>query len=360
MVSSSSSFIRALAAGFAAAYALTAGTADGQPVKGAGPAPAPRASSDATGAPPSPLPSCQLRGVIPMGKGVEIWDAAVGGNAIGKFSGASTPLFVAHLPADPKAQRARVATSIGLGDPTVRVEGWAMASTIPLFSTRDLPAGSHVSIARSHRVELLRVAPDGLEVQLAIAGTSGQTVRAKVPCDALAVSPPPTAAGPAAAGGTQWVSKGGSIDILDTPNGSVVFSLRLDGANAQTFWSTEQRGNFLRVESRSDVVLTGWIRVSDVQRVKAGEVRAKYVPPQVPAGSIVRLPENPPLARVLREATLHADAERTARVIGAVEPGAEVYVLATIAGYVSVLPKNLGVVAADRKGFWVAAAEVQR
>jgi len=184
----------------------------------------------------------------------------------------------------------------------------------------------------------------------------------------LALAPPPASEG---SGTRQWISKGGSIDLHDQPGGNVVFSLRLDGESVQAFWSTEQRGAFVRVESRSDVVLRGWVRVSDLQPVKPGEVRGKYVPPQAPAGSVVRLPEDPPLARVLREASVHADAERAAKVIGAVEPGAEVYGPAPAPGVVGVPPrhpgepggglrKNPGIMGPGRKGFWIAAFETAR
>lgn len=341
------------AAALAAVSMVAAGSSHAQTGKPAGSAPPSRASS----APASPLPGCSLRGTIPMGKSVEVFDAATGGNVVARFTGARTPLYVSELPADPKTSRTLVATSTGSGDPTVRINGWALAAGIPIFAERDIAAGPHVAIARGTRVELVRTASDGLEVQMSIAGTTGQTVRTKAACDALALAPPPSTE---STGTRQWISKGGSVDLYDQPNGNVVFSLRLDGENVQAFWSTEQRGAFLRVESRSDVVLRGWVRVSDLQPVKAGEVRGKYVPPQAPAGSVVRLPEEPPVARVLREATVHADAERAARVIGAVEPGAEVYVLATIAGYVSVLPKNLGIMAPERKGFWIAASEIAR
>ena len=345
------------AAAFAVVSMAAATASHAQPGKPAGSAPPPRTSSTAAAAPPSPLPGCSLRGTIPMGKSVEVFDAAVGGNVVARFTGARTPLYVSELPADPKASRTLVATSTGGGDATVRINGWTLAAAIPVFAERDIAAGPHVAIAKGTRVELLRTAADGLEVQLTIAGTSGQTVRTKAACDALALAPPPASEG---SGTRQWISKGGSIDLYDQPSGNVVFSLRLDGESVQAFWSTEQRGAFVRVESRSDVVLRGWVRVSDLQPVKPGEVRGKYVPPQAPAGSVVRLPEDPPVARVLREASVHADAERAAKVIGAVEPGAEVYVLSTIAGYVSVLPKNLGIMAPERKGFWIAASEIAR
>lgn len=50
-----------------------------------------------------------------MGTSIQIEDAPLGGSAIGHLTGAVTPLWIAHLPADPKSQRARVATSIGQG-----------------------------------------------------------------------------------------------------------------------------------------------------------------------------------------------------------------------------------------------------
>jgi hypothetical protein len=325
-------------------------------------APPPRPSSaTANATTPSPLPGCSLRGSIPMGKGVEIFDAQSGGAAIARFTGASTPLWIAQLPADPKLGRAKVATSVGQGVATVRIEGWVQASTVPLFVTRDVASvPGHVWIARGHRVELVRVAADGLEVRLAVAGTSGQSVTAKVPCDALALSPTGAPQPSIPGGARHWVTRGGAVDLFDKAGGSVVFTLQLGGGAVQSFWGSETRGPFLRVDARSDVVLSGWVRLADVSSVKEGEIRARHVPPQAPAGSQVQLPDNPPLARVLRETTVHVEADRNARVIGAVEPNAEVYVLSTITGYVSVLPRGVGVMAPERKGFWILASQIAR
>lgn len=341
----------------ATAVLLMAASAAAQAPRPTSSAPPPRASSTAPPAPATPLPGCSLRGSIPMSKTVQVFDTASGGQPIARFTGARTPLYVSELPADPRSARAFVATSTGGGDATVRIQGWVQAASIPVFAARDVAVSPHVAIAAGTRVEMLRTGSDGIEVQLAIAGTTGQTVRGKASCDALALSPPPAVD---ATGTRHWISKGGSVALYDAPNGNVVFSLQLSGENVQAFWSTEQRGTFLRVESRSDVVLRGWVRLADVQPVKPGELRGKYVPPQAPAGSVVRLPDDPPLARVVREVPVHADADRTSKVLGAVEPGAEIYVLSTIAGYVSVLPKGLGIMAPERKGFWIPANEVVR
>ena len=47
-----------------------------------------------------------------------------------------------------------------------------------------------------------------------------------------------------------------------------------------------------------------------------------------------------------------------ARGIFFIKPGAEVYVLATIVDWVSVVPKEIGVMAAPRKGFWMSTADL--
>ena len=48
------------------------------------------------------------------------------------------------------------------------------------------------------------------------------------------------------------------------------------------------------------------------------------------------------------------------RPIGVVEPGAEVYIMETMAGWTNVLPKALYVVPPEDGGFWIPSAEAPR
>lgn len=309
-------------------------------------------------APPSPLPGCSVRGTVPMPKGTEIFDAASGGQLLGNFTGAITPVYLSQLPADPKAGRALVATSNGQGA-SMRVEGWVRPSDVPLFLVSDVSSvPGHVAIAKGARVAISRVSADGIEVEHTVSGTSGQVVRAKATCDVLSLTPPGLAE--PTLGGRRYIAQGRPVDVYDTPGGRVVFTLGLTGDGVQGFRSSEVRGAFARVTSRTDLTLEGWVRLAELSSVPDGELRDRYVPPQAPNAIEVKLADAPTLGRAARESALRADADRTAKQIGAVEPGAEVLILATIQGWVSVVPKGIGVMAAPRKGFWMSATDLAK
>src|SRR5512132_43987 len=80
-------------------------------------------------------PACVLAGTEPVPKGLQIFDAPSGGRAIGSFSGAFASLRLSELPADPTTDRARVSTSLGSG--SVRLDGWVVPATIPVYTARD-------------------------------------------------------------------------------------------------------------------------------------------------------------------------------------------------------------------------------
>jgi hypothetical protein len=59
-----------------------------------------------------------------------------------------------------------------------------------------------------------------------------------------------------------------------------------------------------------------------------------------------------------RAVAIHLGRGDTTPVIGEIEPGSEVYVMDTLLGWVSVLPKALHVMPADDKAFWVKASDL--
>ncbi len=307
---------------------------------------------------PSPLAGCSVRGAVPVPKGTEIFDAQAGGQLIGRFTGAITPLYLSQLPADPRSGRALIATSNG-ETPSLRLEGWVRPSDVPLFVTADVASvAGHVAIAKGARVAIARVSADGIEIEHAVSGTSGQVVRAKATCSVLSLTPPGLAE--PTLGGRRFLAQGRPIDVYDAAAGRVVFTLDLTGDGVQGFRVSEVRGAFAHVTSRTDLTLDGWVRLGDLSAVADGELRDRYVPPQAPAAVMVKLGEAAPLARAIRDSAIRADADRGAKQIGTVEPGAEVLVVATILGWVSVVPRDIGVLAVERRGFWMASADLAK
>lgn len=317
----------------------------------------PEARADIAGPSGVTSPACVLKGTAPIPKGTQIFDAPSGGQAVANFVGSPVPMRMSEIPADPESGRVKLATSLGSG--SVRIEGYASASAITVYTTRDLPVvAGNVSITSSHKVKIVRATPESLQVELSVAGTRSQRVKAMAACDALALergAPIPVEVPPFGRG---YLTKDTQVDIYDAPNGSAVFSLLMLEGSSQLFWSTESKAGFVHVKSRSDLALDGWIRFRDLDPLKKGEMLDQYVPPQGAAGGAQLVIDKPPPVRIAaREIAIRAKRDEKAKPIGVVEVGAEIYVMETVAGWSNILPKNLHVLPPDDGGFWIPASE---
>ncbi|UQA57912.1 hypothetical protein [Polyangium aurulentum] len=318
------------------------------------PAPAPPPPSGVTG------PGCVIRGSSPIAKGTVLYDAPSGGRPIASFTGNYTPMSLSDIPADPSALRAKLVTSAG--GPNVRIEGYATASAVPLWSARDIPlAAGHVWVASSQKLGLVSAAPGALTVEVTISGSNGQSVRATAACEAFALSrgaPVPMAV---PGNGRGYLTKAQSVDILDSPNGQSVFTLSLFEGVQKLFWSTETSGAFVHVTYRSDLVIDGWARASQLDPLKKGEMMDQYIPPETQVAGAKLLSDDPPrIATATRDIAIRARRDEKERPIGVVESGAEIYILETVAGWTNVLPKKLYVVPPEEGGFWIPASETPR
>jgi len=284
----------------------------------------------------------------------------VGGRAVATFTGAWQPMALADFPADPTAGRARIRTTLGSG--SFRVEGWAMPSAIAVFTTRDVPVSpGHVWISEAQRVKLVQAASGSLGVELRVAGTGGQTVRATAPCDALALQQGTPSAMEVPGNGRGYLSKGSTVDLFDEPGGTVLFTLKAMERAAQLFWSTESRAGFVHVKARGDLTLDAWARASNLEALKKGEMMDQFIPPTTAvAGAQLSLDKPPRLVRATHEIPLRARREDAEKPIGAVEVGAEVYVMETLLGWTNVLPRNLGLAPAEGGGFWIPSSEAPK
>ena len=80
----------------------------------------------------------------------------------------------------------------------------------------------------------------------------------------------------------------------------------------------------------------------------------QFIPPTTAInGAQLALDKPPRVAQAAQEIPLRARRDDKEKPIGAVEAGAEVYVMETLLGWNNVLPKNLGVTPAEDGGFWV-------
>jgi hypothetical protein len=301
-----------------------------------------------------------LKGTYPGPKGTSIYDAASGGKALASFTGALQPLSLSDFPADPTAGRARVGTSLGTG--ALRLEGWVAPSAVAVFTVRDVPVqAGHVWISDAQRVKLVQASQGALGVEVVVAGTGGQAVRATVPCDALALqqgSPTPMEV---PGNGRGYVSKGTAIELFDAPNGSSIFTLKVLEGASHLFWSTESRAGFVHIRGRGNLTIDAWARASALEPLKKGEMMDQFIPPTTAvAGAQLALDKPPKVVQATREIPVRAHREDKEKPIGAIEVGAEVYLMETMTGWVNVLPKNLGLTPADDGGFWIPAADAPK
>ena len=311
-------------------------------------------------------PTCALKGTFPGPRGTAIFDARSGGHAVATFSGAVQALTLDDFPADPTAGRARVRTSLGAS--SLRIDGWVAAADVAVFTRRDVPVQSgHVAIADAQRVRLVSASGHaggdprtlGLGIEVTVAGTGGQTVRALAPCDALALQPGAATVMAVPGNGRGYLSKLRAVELFDQPAGSAVFSLQVMEGASHLFWSTETRGGFVHVTARGNLAIDAWARLGSLEPLKKGEMMDQFLAPTTAvAGAQLALDRPPRLLTAAREIPLRAHRDEKETPIGAIEAGAEVYVMETLSGWTNVLPRNLALRPADDGGFWVPSAEL--
>ena len=303
-------------------------------------------------------PACVLAGNEPVPKGLQIFDAPSGGRVIGSFSGAFASLRLSDLPADPVTGRARVSTS--LGSASVRLDGWVVPATIPVYTARDLSVmGGHVWISTAQKIKLVQAAAGSLTGEVTILGTDGQTTKASGPCDAFTLQRGTPTAMEVPGNGRGYLMKTTSIELFDAPNGNAVFSLNMNEGSAQIFWSTESRAGFVHVKARSDLTLDAWARFRDLEPMKKGEMMDQFVPPTTAIqGAQLALDPPPRVVRATKEIPIRLRRDAKDAPVGAVEVGAEIYVLQTMTGWSSILPRSLALTSPDDGGFWIPSSEV--
>jgi hypothetical protein len=303
-------------------------------------------------------PTCSLSGTEPVGKGLQIFDAPSGGRVIGSFSGTFVALRLSDFPADPGGGRARVSTSVGSG--SVRLDGWVAPATIPVYTARDLPVMSgHVWISIAQKIKLVQAAAGSLTGEITILGTSGQTARASGSCDAFTLQRGTPSAMEVPGNGRGYLMKTTSLDLFDDANGSAVFALKMSEGSGQLFWSTESRAGFVHLRSRSDLTLDAWARMRDLEPLKKGEMMDQFVPPtSAISGAQLALDPPPRVVTATREIPIRIKRDAKDTPVGAIEVGAEVYVLETITGWSNILPKSLSLSPPDDGGFWIPSSEV--
>ncbi|MCA9596780.1 MAG: hypothetical protein KC776_25870 [Myxococcales bacterium] len=306
--------------------------------------------------------SCTLRGMAQMPVNLAIYDKPSGGSPIARFSGGETALAASDFFAD-GGKRVEIQTGTGTG--SFRIAGYIDASKVPVFTKHRVSVISgNVWIAPNRSVSVLGGRGGKLKIQKKIDTPLNQTFSTWASCSSLTLddNTPPGWTVPGHARG--YVLKKDSAELFDgvgSDRSSVTTLYRAAGGTGVLFWSQERKGAFVNIEYHGDVEIRGWVRSRDLKALPRGETMdvqhgpvSKRKPPQL------ALAQKPDLVKTEKEIPIRIGAGEDKPVIGRIEADTETYVLDTVAGWASVLPKSLNVAPYGDNQFWVKASDLPK
>jgi hypothetical protein len=298
---------------------------------------------------------CPIGGSAVLAKGVPLWNAASAGAEVGSFAGQPTPMRIESLPEDGKG-RAHVRTGPGLC-----IDGFVDAQELALYSAKPIPiVEGHVFIAEGQRAKLWSTSAGEVMVEFRLSGAVHQVERVAVRCSSLALSPPPRPERDVPGDARGHLPRTGRVDVHPSPGAPASFTLHaVDPETGPLFWSTEKSGRFVHVLLNEELVIDGWVEEQELVALKPGETMDRLAPPQaVPAGARLVLGGQPVVARAKAGARIRLSSQDAAAVVGTLDAGTEVYVLETVLGWSSILPKTLELLPPQGRSFWVKAADL--
>lgn len=305
---------------------------------------------------------CRVQGVTRPRANAAIED--VRGRLLARFSGAPTRLVVEAFPAG-RGGRVRIATGTGRG--SFRVNGFTRVRDLPLYSTEPIAVSSgHVWIAPGRSLAFIASGRGALRVEKRVGAPFDQSFRAWAPCASLALAPPEPPAAPRAVAApvtelTSYAARRPRLELLGEPRRSsarVATLTPAPDAPPPLFIGREQRGEWVRVEHRGEVIIDAWARAADLEPLARVAAFAPLGGGVAPAAAPLAVQGEPRVVRTLREVPFRAAALETEPAIGVIEPDAEVYVLDLVSGWASVMPKALEVVPRPDGQFWARAEEL--
>jgi hypothetical protein len=303
-----------------------------------------------------PGATCTIRGKPLMPKGTTMYDAATGGAPIGTFTGQSVDVSITDLPADGSSRRAKVRTGGGL-----RLDGWAAPDSVPMTLSQDLPVvPNHIWLSEGVQVRFVSGSSDGLKVEAHLGGPFAQTVRAVASCTALSLDPPKATGWDPPGNARGYVAAGERLDLFAGPSGSSMYTVQLSQSGAGLLlFSTQTDKGFVHVRLHDDLVIDAWAPLGELTALKQGEMmdQAAGTRHEV-SGARLAIDGTPTIVRALRDVPVRLSSQDAARPIGVIESGAEVYVMETLLGWSSVLPRNLTLTPPGDHAFWVRSSEI--
>jgi hypothetical protein len=299
-------------------------------------------------------PGCVLRGDAVMPRTVSLYDAKVGGTEIARFTGAKVSLTATAFPED-AGGRAAVETA------GFRIKGFMRARDLPVYTAHSVPVfAGHLWIAEARRVAIVSGSGSRVRVEKVIASPIIGTFQGWAPCDALTLTqriPPGFSPSGSARG---YVVKKDEIEFFAEPKGDTVATIeRASDGPGVLLWSDDRQGAWVHVEHHGDVTIDAWARAQDLSPLPRGETMDQLAPGVLQTGSpSLRVQGTTKVVRVASPVNLRSAASDAASVIGGIEAGTEVYVLDVVAGWASVVPKDLGLAPAGDAQFWVRGKDL--
>jgi len=289
-----------------------------------------------------------------MSKGVSLWSDPQGTNAAAGFAGQAVDLIANGFPASPSAGRIRVRTSGGL-----RIDGYVDSNDLPLFTASDVAVvQGHLWIAQGQRVSFSG-ASSGLAIEASIKGPVTQTFRVTAPCTSLSLDKKARAPWDVPGNGRGYLPLRNTLELRDQPGGGVIQTLHTEPGSGMLLWSTEAQGGYVHVIYHEDLVIDAWVASADLSALKQGETMDRLAPPQAVSGAArLSIGGKTTLVRAQKDVPLRLTPQESAKPVGAIETGGEVYLVQTVLGWTSVLPRALNVLPPGERSFWVPASEV--
>jgi hypothetical protein len=298
---------------------------------------------------------CDVRGAPVLAKGINLWAEPRGTSASASFAGQPITVIASGFPADASAGRIRVRTSGG-----IRIDGFVDAGDPPMYTASDLAVvPGHLWIAQGQKVSF-SAASSGIAVEAAVSGAVTQTFRVTAPCDALTLDKKRRVPWDVPGNGRGYLAQRPSLDLRDQPGGNVIQTLHVtEPRSGMLLWSTESQGGSVHVVYHEDLVIDAWVASSELTPLKQGETMDRLAPPSSMVGSArLSIGGQPTLVRAQKDVPLRLSPQDAAKPVGAIETGGEVYLIQTVLGWTSVLPKALNVLPPGERSFWVPSSEV--
>jgi hypothetical protein len=302
---------------------------------------------------------CSLRGTPALPATLEIYDKPQGGKAVARFTGGTSPVVFSDFPSSPATRRVSVHTGNGSG--SFRIEGYVEAAKLPLHTAQTVAvAPAHVWIGAHQEVSLVGASSGRLKVRRAARSPLSGNFDGSAACSAFGLVPGTPAGWNVPGEARGYVLKQSSLDLHEGPGGSRVTTLQRSGEGGGVlFFSTERRGDWVRIEYRDDIVIDAWARSSNLHALPPGETMDFQRPPTTQRGTPrVLLQGSTRTVKTTKEIPLRIAAKDAEPVIGKIEANTETYVMDVMAGWASVLPKALNVAPAGELQFWVPAKEL--